>query len=242
MIVIPMAGLSSRFFDAGFSQPKYKLMAHGITLFDHSVMSFIRYFDNEHFVFIIRDIYNTHSFVCERALALGIKSYEIIKLEGETRGQAETVAIALKNRHSKTPLTIFNIDTFRPNFTFPEIESMEDGYLEVFEGQGENWSFAKPLNDQDTLVIETAEKSAISNLCSTGLYYFSRASDFLDAFYRYVEKPKIEWAKGELYVAPLYNLLIQKGLKIHFNLIKRDEVVFCGIPSEYNDFISSEGT
>lgn len=31
MIVIPMAGMSSRFFKAGYTQPKYMLEAHGQT-------------------------------------------------------------------------------------------------------------------------------------------------------------------------------------------------------------------
>ncbi|EOA0230274.1 capsular biosynthesis protein, partial [Escherichia coli] len=36
MIVIPMAGLSSRFKKAGYVKPKYMLEAHGKTLFSHS--------------------------------------------------------------------------------------------------------------------------------------------------------------------------------------------------------------
>ena len=35
----------------------------------------------------------------------------------------------------------------------------------------------------------------------------------------------------ELYVAPLYNSLIDKGGEVHINIIKREEVIFCGIPS-----------
>ncbi|EKO3985769.1 capsular biosynthesis protein, partial [Vibrio fluvialis] len=40
MIMIPMAGMSSRFFKAGYSKPKYMLEAKGKTLFEHSVLSF----------------------------------------------------------------------------------------------------------------------------------------------------------------------------------------------------------
>ena len=44
MIVIPMAGLSSRFFKASYDIPKYMLTAHDESLFDHSVKSFSQYF------------------------------------------------------------------------------------------------------------------------------------------------------------------------------------------------------
>lgn len=49
MIIIPMAGLSSRFFKAGYTKPKYMLDAHGISLFDHAVNSFKAYFKTETF-------------------------------------------------------------------------------------------------------------------------------------------------------------------------------------------------
>ncbi|TOO97807.1 capsular biosynthesis protein, partial [Vibrio parahaemolyticus] len=41
---------------------------------------------------------------------------------------------------------------------------------------------------------------------------------------------------GEIYVAPLYNYLIKNGYKIHYNLIDKDAVIFCGVPDEYIEF------
>ncbi len=40
----------------------------------------------------------------------------------------------------------------------------------------------------------------------------------------------------ELYVAPLYNLLIREGRDIRHHLIGGDEVIFCGVPAEYDAF------
>ena len=65
MIVIPMAGLSSRFFDAGFDKPKYALEAHGRTLFFHSVGSFGHYFDEVPFLFITLETYGATDFIRE---------------------------------------------------------------------------------------------------------------------------------------------------------------------------------
>ncbi|MFO6423879.1 glycosyltransferase family 2 protein [Motilimonas sp. KMU-193] len=237
MIVIPMAGLSSRFFKAGYEQPKYMLMAHDETLFAHAVKSFEAYFADEVFVFIVRDLYQTRAFVEQQAQLIGIKQLQIIELDAPTRGQAETVTLGLEQLGKvNQPITIFNIDTFRPNFKMPDIQAQCDGYLEVFQGSGDNWSFAKPASASSTRVIETAEKRPISNLCSTGLYYFANSQDYLDAYYHYAALPPSQWDQGELYIAPLYNYLIAKGKAIHYHLINRDEVIFCGVPAEYDSF------
>lgn len=243
MIVIPMAGMSSRFFKAGYTKPKYMLEAHGQTLFDHSVKSFQAYFSTLPFLFIVRNVYETETFVKEQAQKLGIKEFYIVVLDKETKGQAETVTLGLELLEQQRPdyqgpITVFNIDTFRPNFKFPEVSNRGDGYLEVFRGSGDNWSFALPEKEGSTKVIKTAEKNPISDLCSTGLYHFNRKQAYLDAYQAYVAKPQQEWEKGELYIAPLYNLLIEKGLEVHYHLIDRSEVIFCGVPQEYTDFLN----
>ena len=242
MIVIPMAGLSSRFFKAGYTQPKYMLEAHGKTLFAHSVLSFSAYFKSAPFLFIVRDVYGTPEFVEKECKALGISDYQVITLNQETKGQAETVALGLEGAklNLEEPLTIFNIDTFRPNFTFPQLKELADGYLEVFRGTGDNWSFAKPESANSTKVVLTTEKDPVSDLCSTGLYYFKTCADFFFAYQQYLEKPVSEWAKGELYIAPLYNELITINKEVHYHLIKREDVIFCGVPSEYDDFKKSD--
>lgn len=238
MIVIPMAGLSSRFFKAGYTKPKYMLDAHGISLFDHAVNSFKAYFKTETFLFIVRDVYGTVEFVKQRVNVLGITSFHVVVLQEETRGQAETVYLGLKqlNLNNNDSMTVFNIDTFRPDFQYPNLALLGDGYLEVFQGSGDNWSFAKPKNNETTEVVETAEKRAISDLCCTGLYHFAHNKDFIEAFDFYTQLPPEMWDKGELYIAPMYNHLIKENKSIHYHLIEREEVIFCGVPSEYDDF------
>ncbi len=241
MIVIPMAGMSSRFFKVGYTLPKYMLEAQGKSVFEHSVNSFDKYFKSETFVFIVKNLYNTEGFVEEKAKSMGIENFHVVVLSEDTRGQAETVMLGLKGVEKKGfplegAITIFNIDTFRPGFTFPNLENMGDGYLEVFKGIGDNWSFAKPLNQVSTIVCQTAEKEPISNLCSTGLYHFSNVNDYMEAYVAYSNLSSSKWDKGELYVAPLYNHLIDRGFSIHYNLINQEDVVFCGIPSEFEDF------
>lgn len=238
-IVFSMAGLSQRFIKEGFTLPKYMLYAANKSLFNLAVSSFSNYFKTCNFLFIARDVYDTKHFIEEECKLLGINDFEIIVLDNPTKGQAETVYLGLKLSKKTTaeePITVFNIDTFRAGFTFPEEMKNWDGYLEVFWGDGANWSYAKTESAMSTKVIETAEKVEISNFCSTGLYYFNKAELFNKA-YEFVNSISIPANNKEQYVAPLYNSLIVQNYNIHIHLIERSAVLFCGVPSEYYDYL-----
>lgn len=233
-----MAGLSSRFTKAGYTLPKYMLYAKDKSLFNLAVSSFEKYFKTDKFVFIARNVFDTETFIRKECELLGIKRFDVVMLQEPTRGQAETVIKGIKGAsvHVDESILIFNIDTFRPGFTFPEKISEWDGYLECFVGEGANWSYAKTEDGTfRAKVIETAEKKEISNFCSTGIYYFKSVSDFLYAYNENEINP--DGGQKELYVAPLYNILIQSGKSIHVDIIKRDEVIFCGVPEEYNEYL-----
>ena len=234
-IVIPMAGLSSRFTKAGYTLPKYMLYVKNKSLFRLAVESFEKYFETVRFVFIARDVFDTERFIKEECELLGIMDFSIVMLDQPTRGQAETVIKGVEGAGIKEDesILIFNIDTFRPGFTFPDGIKEWDGYLEVFEGSGANWSYAKTESEDSTRVVETAEKREISTHCSTGIYYFKKSGEFVAAYNENLVNP----IKGvpELYVAPLYNLLIRDEKNIHIDIIPRASVIFCGVPQEYEE-------
>ena len=226
-----MAGLSSRFFKAGYTKPKYQLDLNGETVFAWSVCSFEKYFATDKFIFIYRDIYNTKTFLEKEIKKLGISNYELICLQKETLGQADTVYQGIKNIDSDEEIYIFNIDSKIVNFTKPTWVDKCDGYLEVFKGVGNHWSFAKPENENSRKVIRTTEKERISDLCSDGLYYFQKKSVFEKLFLD--AKAKGNTSKNEYYVAPLYNDLIAQQAIVYYDLISKDKILFCGTPDEY---------
>lgn len=236
-IIIPMAGLSSRFTRAGYVLPKYMLYVKNRSMFNIAVSSFENYFDCCRFVFVARDVFDTKTFIVKECELMGIKDYEVVILPFPTRGQSETVHEGIKRASipDHEPVLVFNIDTFRPGYTFPEQIGQWDGYLEVFEGSGANWSYARTESEGSSLVVETAEKKEISKYCSTGLYYFRTAGMFEKAYEYNCLHPIND--KMELYVAPLYNHLIAWSQKIHIHTIRRDEVIFSGVPEEYEQIL-----
>lgn len=230
MFVITMAGMSRRFSIAGYDKPKYALPLWGQTLFDWSVASFKRYFNCEKFVFSVLADGFSKDFVNTRAKACGICDFEIVEMRRLTRGQAESAMLAVAQVPGDMPLFIFNIDTLRYNFEIPPIAAKCDGYLEVFHGEGEHWSFAE-VNARGQ-VLRTSEKQRISDLCSDGLYFFASKNDFCDLVRRSLTQPDLN--HGEYYVAPLYNHMIAADRDIRFTLVPADQIDFCGMPEEYS--------
>jgi hypothetical protein len=210
---------------------------HGQSVFAHSVASFERYFASSTFLFVLRDVHGTESFVRSECARLGIAHAETVVLDTPTRGQAETVAVGLRRAGAAIgePLTIFNIDTFRPGFTYPASFDLTaiDGYLEVFRGEGANWSYVRPVTSGCDRVAQTTEKLPISDLCCTGLYHFGSTGAFLNTYDEFAVCGMRRFGVKELFVAPMYNLLIEKGADIRYHVIPDGGVVFCGVPAEY---------
>jgi len=228
-----MAGKSSRFYKAGYKVPKYALKIEGMTVFELALNSFKNYFDDDYFVFVVRRDSFSVNFVQKHVCRLGIVKYDIVELEHDTKGQAETAYYAINNVPGDYPVLIFNIDTFRYNYIKPEFISLCDGYLEVFKGVGDHWSFIVPESDQK--VLRTTEKQRVSDLCSDGLYYFKSKKMFCECYEDALKEN--DTVKGEFYIAPLYNRVINKGGVVMYDLIDLKDVDFCGTPEEYSNLL-----
>lgn len=231
MIVIPMVGKSQRFTNAGYTVPKYQLPLWGETVFYHVVKSFEHYFETERFVFICRKDHKIADFIEESTRQLGVRDVSIVEIDRDTSGQAETVLLGLKNCAGDEEFYVFNIDTIRPQFRKPNLKPGAVGHLEVFEGEGDHWSFIR-ANEADE-VIETTEKKRISNLCSDGIYYFSTVDLFRKVYKTHFDSAGT--VNGETYIAPMYNTVIHDGGCVTYNSISLDEIIFCGTPLEFEE-------
>jgi hypothetical protein len=200
-------------------------------------MSFKRHFEQEEFLFIAKDVMGTAEFLSSRLKALGLDSAKILMLDKPTAGQAETVEFGLRRTmvSGTEPILIFNIDTIRPGFDLGT-ENTDAGWLEVFQATGENWSFVDPDPINAGLAIRCTEKQRVSDLCCTGMYYFRESSLFLEALSAERKSPSAH----ELFVAPLYNHLIQAGHRISWREVPANRIILAGVPAEY-EAISGRG-
>ena len=234
-IIITMAGAGSRFRDAGYSQPKYQIEAHGKTLFAWSLMSLTDYLPHANqVVFLVRAEDRTGAFIRSEAEKLGIRDMRIIELDYLTDGQATTALLGIRQCQPEEPVMIYNIDTYiEPNeMRFEQISGA--GYIPCFLAEGTHWSFVRL--DDNGRAVEVAEKRRISGNCSLGAYYFASAALYLDAYDRLYGAG---WdGAREKYIAPMYNLLITDGREVRISLVNPERVHVLGTPEELNAFLA----
>lgn len=238
MIVIPMVGRSRRFFEAGYAQPKYRLELAGQSVFALAVGSFKAIAQHEDLLIVCLAQDQVAEFARAELARIGIHRGRVVELPKMTAGQADTVSqgLAAVGVADDEPVLIFNIDTFRPGFRYPAAFDVKavDGYLECFIGSGANWSNAVPAAPGSNRVIRTSEKRQESEFCCTGLYYFSTAAAFERAYRTECEAHRQGGGQAsELYVAPIYNHLIEQGADIRLEVVPLSQVLFCGVPAEF---------
>lgn len=238
-ILIPMAGLGNRFQKEGFTVPKQLINLGNKHLIDISLSCIST--EDANLIFIIRDdhIYN---FRMDEILKQKFgENIQIVVIDHLTRGSVESCMYAEKLIDTEQPLIIHTLDIeFFPKFDPKQIKFLNaDGLILTFKSNSTNYSYAKT---QDDYVIETAEKKAISSNACVGIYAFKKGSDFCTYARQMIEQNIL--VNNEFYIAPLYNLLIQNGLKIVAQSVEKMHVF--GTPDEYrfykNNVIKSLGS
>lgn len=212
-VVMPMAGLGSRFRQAGFQTPKPLIEVRGRPMYAWATESlplekstrliFILLASQPEFPALQADIekrYARHQPV-------------ILTVPELTAGQAITVLRARELINNDEPLLIHNADTaFDADHSWVERAAAEnlDGALLVFPSNEKRWSFSRA--NADGLVAEVREKEVVSPWASTGTYWFRRGADFVRAAEERVNTGRRE--ASEFYVGPLYNDLIARGVRV----------------------------
>jgi dTDP-glucose pyrophosphorylase len=234
-MVIPMAGHGQRFRDAGYTVPKPLIEVFGRPMYSWAVDSLPLELARR-LIFVALEEH-----LDDQGLRRDIEErYEdyapvVIGLPEVTAGQACTVLTAREHIDAPEPLIIYNADTFcRTNLleTLPQLPPQVGGVLGVFQAPGDRWSFARL--DAEGRVVETAEKRRISPWATTGLYHFTRGSDFVRHADAMVEEQ--DRSRGEYYVAPLYNRLLAEGVELRVD--ESPEVWVLGTPEELEHFLA----
>ena len=110
-----------------------------------------------------------------------------------------------------------------------------DGHIPCFHADGNHWSFAR-LDDSGN-VVEVREKVRISDNCTLGAYYFSSARLYRELYEEFYSDDS-QMEKNEKYIAPLYNLMIEKGMPVTISIVDAAKVHVLGTPEELQVFPS----
>lgn len=233
--VIPMAGRGQRFFDAGFAVPKMLIEAKGKTLLEWSVDSLPLNLCTK-LIFVLLNEHEKNYGLSEFIKQKYTGNYEVhfVYLDETTRGQAETVVGAKDLIDFDQDLLIYNIDTAFSSLKLAERLKNDkiDGVLGAFKDSSESIKYSFAKCDGDGFVTEVAEKVHISDNALNGLYHFRKPADFFKIAEQHIALEQT--SKGEFYIAPMYNDLIQEGKKFVIDLC--DEIFILGTPEELEEF------
>ena len=232
--IITMAGLGSRFRNAGFDCPKYMIGARGKTLFEWSMLGLVDLQrPGDRFVFVARTEDGACEFIKRHAEKLGIQDSRVVEIDAMTDGQATTAMLALPHLEANSPIAIFNIDTGLKSGALQRSDALGNGWIPCFRAAGNAWSFCRI--DANRRVVEVREKARISDFATIGLYWFDSAKRYAEAYAHYYGISGRE-EKGERYVAPIYNQLISDGGSVSWSEIDLSAVIPLGTPDEVSRF------
>ena len=226
-LLVPMAGRGQRFVDAGYKVPKQLIYAKDKQLIDLSLNSVK--LDECNLIFVVRDDQITNYQVDKILKNKFGSDIKIVVSDGLTEGSVCSCLLARDYIDNEMPLIIHTLDIqFFPIFN-PSDEFLDDsdGKLLTFKSNSTNYSYVSI--GEDGLARKTAEKKVISSNACVGIYTFKRGKDFCKFASEMIEK-NIR-TNNEFYISPLYNLLIDSGLKITTKSVKKMHIF--GTPSEF---------
>jgi HAD superfamily hydrolase (TIGR01509 family) len=232
-ILIPMAGAGTRFQQAGYTFPKPLIDVRNKPMIQMVVENLNM---TGRYIFVVQKEHY-EKFNLKYLLNLVAPNCEIIQTEGLTEGATCTTLLAKHLIDNDKPLVMANSDQFLEwdsnQFMYAMIADKIDAGLATFEGLSPKWSYAKL--GEDGFVSEVAEKKPISNIASTGIYYYKKGSDYV----KYAEQmiKKNIRINGEFYVCPVFNEMIADGKKIKALSIER--MWGTGTPEDLTYFVQN---
>ena len=223
-ILIPMAGLGSRFSTAGFENPKPLISIFGKPMIEHAVNS-LGIIGN--YIFITQKEHNL-----KPHLETIYPGCQVIEIDYLTEGSACTCLLAKEYINDDLPLLITNCDqimwwddksfsTFLKNYPY-------DGFVVTYTEDTPKNSYVKL--DREGFATQFAEKEVISNISLNGIHYWKYGKDFVYSTEKMIENK--EKYNNEFYVAPTYNSLINQGKKIGVYHIPNDQHNAVGTPED----------
>ena len=223
-IVVPMAGLGTRFSSSGFSLPKPLIPIQGKPMIQRAVDSIGQ---AGNYVFIIQNNPKIND-----VLKSMYPASAIIQIDYVTDGPASTCLLAKKYINNDEPLLIFNCDQIMwwdaAAFSM-YLESCDyDGVVVTYTESTPKNSYAK-LN-RNGRVVKVVEKEVISNVSLNGIHFWKRGHDFISSAESMISQN--EKYNNEFYVGPTYNGLIKEGKKIGIYHIPNEQHHAVGTPED----------
>lgn len=234
-ILIPMAGAGSRFKEKGYVFPKPFIDVNGMPMIMNVLENM--YFEDAKYIFLVRkehlEEYQFEEILMRR---LPRTKFEVITVNGLTQGAACTALLAEDLIDTDESLMIVNSDQLieyqKNNFNYM-LDLDIDGMIFCFNSIHPKWSYVRL--DNVGHISEVREKKPISDIATTGIYFWKHGSDFVRSAYDMIEAD--DRFNDEFYIAPTFNYLIKKNKK--FIPFYVDKMWGLGTPEDLEYFLDN---
>ena len=233
-IVIPMAGLGSRFAEQGYKDPKPLIPVYGKPMIQ-VVIENLTPKTSHRFTFIVRREHN-EDYNLDAYLKQWAPDCLIIELDKVTEGAACTVLKAQDVINNSDALMIANCDQYVDCSIDDYLNSMKtaDGLIMTFKDSDPKWSFID--YDAHGKICGVVEKVVVSDDATVGIYNFAKGADFVHYAQQMIDNN--QRVNGEFYVAPVYTSMIQDGKAIKIHNINGMHGL--GTPNDLNSFLAHD--
>lgn len=230
-IVIPMAGLGSRFPKDKYYLPKPLIDVNGKPMITRAIESldidgqyhFI--LRNDEFLKITKDV-----------ISKTVKNPNFITVDQTTEGPACSVLLLKKFINNEDELITANCDQimeWNSKLFFHNVR-LYDGAVVTYYSDTDKNSYVKL--DRRGRAVQFAEKEVISNISLNGIHYWKHGKDFVLTAEQMIESDD-RAPNGEFYISMSYNYMIQANKEIGIFHIPIEQHHAVGVPIDLERFL-----
>lgn len=232
-LVIPMAGEGKRFQDK-YSCPKPLINVRG----EKMISLAFRTLNIPHtkIVFIIRSDHDSHGKLSKTISEINPFS-SVVVVDKLTDGPCSTALLAKPHLEENDPLVIANCDQV---MRWDGHKFIRYCLNEDYDGVVVTYHEATPKNSYVRLnsigdVVEVREKHQISCVSLNGVHYWKKAKYFFDSAKTMIEEN--DRTNNEFYIAPSYNYMIRKNLRVGIYHIPNEQHYAIGTTQDLEAYI-----
>lgn len=236
-LVIPAAGLGSRFRQVGYTTPKPLIEILGRPMLNWVISNFsLTPVDQIIIISLKGDGLPKR---LNLKTVRGAKSVSFVELDGLTGGPAETVMAAVSLIPAGNAVIVANSDQFLAVDLSAFIDFLRDdvrkGLILTMDATGSKWSYVG--RNQAGKIVSVVEKKEISSEATVGIYGWSLKSLMSSSILKMMNNN--DRTNGEFYVAPSYNYLIGDDVPVDGLWIgsQKESVYGLGTPEDLEYFI-----
>ena len=231
-IIIPLGGLGKRFSDFGYKLPKplIKLFFKPIIFW---LLDNLKVTNNDNVYIICNKMLKKYRFDSE--IKKKYPNYNIIYLDADTRGAAETIYLGTKLIDNNLPTILLDGDTFyRIDLLSIYRMSKNKNMIVCFKQNDDRPIYSYVGFNENQIVNRIAEKNRITEFANTGAYAFN-SLNLLKTYCKKIIDSDLKFG-GEFYMSRVISEMIADKKHFKAQIINESDFDVVGTPFQYKLF------